>query len=264
MQADVIDAFMACLRDALQRTSQQYVAYAQDNDLNFQKDVIALPSGDGAAVALPFEGLHNVHLFLAKELLRTVHEHNKKHSCEKFSEQGWCHCHPAFNLCIGISDGKGIIYRDINDAYNVAGTVINMAARVMGLAGPQQILFSEDAYRQFIDMVDDVRVDERFREFRSVPIKHDLSINVFQYVEPEAEYLNSNPVEKLDMAEKATKLMKNLSTTFGVPMPTEALALDMTKALTVMEAVSRSFDAITPPVTPIEAQRVEQKPEKDS
>ena len=266
MQADVIDAFMQCLRDALQKTSQEYLAYAQENDLNFQKDVIALPSGDGAAVALPFEGLHDVHLFLAKELLRAVHEHNKKHSCEKFSGQGWCHCHPAFNLCIGISDGKGIIYRDINDAYNVAGTVINIAARVMGLAGPQQILFSEDAYRQFIDMVDDVRVDERFREYRSVLIKHDLNIKVFQYVEPEAEYLNSNPVEKLDMAEKATELIKNLSTTFGVQMPTEALALDMTKALTIMEALSRSFDAITPPVPPIEAQSLEQrqKPENDA
>jgi hypothetical protein len=263
MQADVIDSFMQCLRDALQKTSQQYLAYAQENDLNFQKDLIALPSGDGAAVALPFEGLHDVHLFFAKELLRTVHEHNKKHSCGKFSEQGWCHCHPAFNICIGISDGKGIIYKDINDAYNVAGTVINMAARVMGLAGAQQILFSEDAYRQFIDMVDDVRVDERFREYRA-PIKHDLLINVFQYLEPEAEYLNSNPVEKLDVVEKATALLKNLSTTFGVPDPTQALALDMTKALSFMETLSRSMGAITPPVTAIEAQSVEQKPEKDA
>jgi hypothetical protein len=199
MQAEVIDGLMTCLRAALDNTSRNYVRYAQENDLNFQKDVIALPSGDGAAVAFPFEGLHDIHLFFAKELLRAVHAHNQANPCDKFTEQGWCHCHSNFNLCMGISDGKGIIYKDINDGYNVAGSVINMAARVMGLAGANQILLSEEAYRQFIDMIDDVRVDERFREYREAEIKHGLKINVFQYIEPKAEYLNSAPVEQLDM-----------------------------------------------------------------
>ena len=171
-QAEVVDAFMLCLQEALERVSQQYVEFAQTNGFNFHEDVIAIPSGDGVAVAFPFEALSSVHLDFAKVFLAVVHSHNKAIGCEKFVEHGWCNCHSAFNLSVGVSEGPGIIYRDINGSYNVAGNVINMAACVRQLAGPGRIMFTEEAYNQLIDMVDNPYLDENFRMFENIGIKH--------------------------------------------------------------------------------------------
>ncbi len=69
-QVSVIDAFMECLSGALKTTSRKYIEYAQANDVNFQSDIIVLPSGDGAATAFPFEGLHDIHLVLQLSFLK--------------------------------------------------------------------------------------------------------------------------------------------------------------------------------------------------
>jgi hypothetical protein len=196
-QAEVVDAFTLCLKEALNRVSQQYFECAQDKGYNFQEDVIAIPSGDGAAVAFPFEALSSVHLDFAKGLLDVVHSHNKAIGCEKFVEQGWCNCHSAFNLSVGVSDGQGIIYRDVNGNYNVAGNVINMAACVMQLAGPGRIIFTEEAYNQIIDMVDNPYLDENFRMFENIGIKHGHRINVYQYIELDCDSIDSTPPEGL-------------------------------------------------------------------
>src|SRR5437870_11773602 len=45
----VIDAFTRSMRVALDDTSKLYLDYAQKNDLNFKNDVLAIPTGDGAA-----------------------------------------------------------------------------------------------------------------------------------------------------------------------------------------------------------------------
>jgi hypothetical protein len=55
-QAEVVDAFMACLREALERLSRQYAGIARADGLDFQDGVIAIPSGDGAAVVFPLQG----------------------------------------------------------------------------------------------------------------------------------------------------------------------------------------------------------------
>jgi class 3 adenylate cyclase len=196
-QAEVVDAFMACLKEALERLSRQYAGITRADGLDFQDDVIAIPSGDGAAVVFPFAGLFTVHLDFAKALLDVVHSHNKATGCEKFVAHGWCNCHPAFNLSVGVSDGQGVIYRDLNGNYNVAGNVINMAACVRQLAGPGRILFTEEAHNKIIDMVDNPYLDENFRQFDSVGIKHGRRINVYQYMEPDCDSIDSSAPKEL-------------------------------------------------------------------
>ena len=77
----------------------------------------------------------------------------------------------------------------------------------MGLADRNQILFTEDAYRQLIDMFDDPGLDENFTEYTNVKIKHGLKINVFQYAEDDLEGLNSFPNEELELKERTVNVM---------------------------------------------------------
>jgi hypothetical protein len=128
-QIDVVDAMTKSLNSALIAISQKYVHYAQDNTLNFNTDIIKLPTGDGAAVIFSFDGLYDVHLDFAKSLLNAAHELNSSNPCDTFANEGWCNCHPNFNLTVGISEGKGIVYKDVNGGFNVAGGVINMAGQ---------------------------------------------------------------------------------------------------------------------------------------
>jgi class 3 adenylate cyclase len=170
-QAEVVNAFMACLKEALERVSRQYAEIARADGLDFQDDVIAISSGDGAAVVFPFAALFAVHLDFARTVLDVVHSHNKAIGCEKFVAHGWCNCHPAFNLSVGISDGQGVIYRDLNGNYNVAGNVINMAACVRQLAGPCRVFFTEEAHNKIIDMVDNPYLEPDCGSIDSTPPK---------------------------------------------------------------------------------------------
>lgn len=220
-QAAVIDAFMHCLENARKNTAKEFTDFCEQNKVNFADDVIFLPSGDGAAICFPFEGIHDVHLVFAKNLLEQVANHNKEQACDKSNEQGWCNCHSAFDLSIGISEGKGVLYRDVNKNYNVAGNVINLAARVMGIAGKNQIFFSEEGYRQIIDMVDDPHLDEKFTEFKNVRIKHNLRISVYQLTDDSLEYINSDVPKDLQDKLEMDAAMGSLGK-LGFPNPADS------------------------------------------
>jgi len=198
-QAEVIDAFMVALDSAITGISQQYVRYAQDNGSDFQKDVICLPSGDGAAIVFPFDGTHDIHLQFCKLLLQNIYEHNGQNRCAKFENNGWCNCHDNYNISVGVSEGKGILYKDVNNNYNVAGNVINLAARLMSIAEKNQILLSEEAYSQLVDMVDDPYLDDKFTHYHDVYIKHGLKITVYQYTPRDCCFLNCEAPTKVGM-----------------------------------------------------------------
>jgi class 3 adenylate cyclase len=217
-QIEVIDAFTTCFRNALNETAKHYIEYAQNNDVNFRDDIIALPTGDGAAVIFSFDGLHDPHLYFAKMLLCESYKLRQGISCEKFSQEGWCNCHSYFNLRIGLSEGKGIIYHDVNGGYNMAGGVINLASRVLGLVDSNQIAFTEDAYRHIIDMVDDPYFIEHFVEYSDIQIKHGLKINIYQFIDEDLEYLNSDPPCDLVLRKKTDDVMKTLKAS-GFPVP---------------------------------------------
>ena len=81
-----------------------------------------------------------------------------------------------------MSHGEGIIYRDINGNFNIAGGVVNLASRVMATAGPNEIAFTEAAYRHYVDFSrNPVVYAEYFRKRPSVQIKHDQVLDVYIY-----------------------------------------------------------------------------------
>jgi len=209
-QVSVIEAFTRALQTALQEVGKKFLEYAQSNDLNFKSDIITIPTGDGAAVVFSFDGLADVHLYFARELLKASYESRVGAACEVFAAEGWCNCHSHFNLRIGISEGKGIIYRDVNDNYNVAGNPINMASRVMALADRNQILFTEEAYKQIIDMATDAGFLNQFVGFHNVPIKHGQKISVYQYTAPKDPCINNAAPDKLVVSKRFDENMRRM------------------------------------------------------
>jgi class 3 adenylate cyclase len=201
-QVAVVDAFMGCTEKALKAIAQQYIEYAQNNDLNFSTDIIRLPTGDGAAIIFPFDGIPDIHLSFARALVREVGLHNKQNSCSRFDADQWCNCHTNFLLRMGLAEGKVVFYRDLNASYNVAGGVINAAARVMAKADPGQIMLTEPAYKSLIDFLDDPKADESFRQYSEVVIKHGEKINVFQFLGAGDEHINKQPAKDLSLSEQ--------------------------------------------------------------
>jgi len=218
IQKKVIDNFTKLSQEALESTSQQYIKYAQENDLNFATDLIKIPTGDGLAVIFPFEGLQSAHLEFAKIFLEKIHEHNKIQICDRFIEPGWCNCHDNFNIRVGISEGKGIIYKDLNENYNVAGNVINMASRVMQLSDPNSILLTEEAYKNLIDMTLDTDIEDSFKEFVNIKIKHGIRLNIYQYC-LESDYINVNIPKKINKELMVKDFEKKLSAFMPFPIP---------------------------------------------
>jgi len=216
-QIAVVDSFTACLKEALKEISKSYIAYAQARDLNFDSDVIKLPTGDGAAVIFPFEGLHDIHLQFARTLLRIVDDRNRNNYCEKFTAQGWCNCHSNFNITTGISEGKGIIYTDLNGNYNVAGAVVNMAARAMGQADRNQIVLTQEAFDQLIEMDEDASLVDKFQPYE-VEIKHGIRVQIYQYCNQADGFVNSMPPKALSLAKRSEEVLDALRRS-GMPIP---------------------------------------------
>ena len=190
-QINVINAFQACLEAAIAATAEQFHEFLRDKQLSLRDNLILIPAGDGAAVGFPFGALRDAHLVFATALLTAIGIRRAAADCSVFRRnRGWCDCHDAMNVRIGISEGQLIVYKDINDNFNVAGTTVNVAARVMSIAQDNQIFFSEYAYRQILDMVP--RVAARFIEYRDVEVKHGLLLNVYQYADKSVKYLASS------------------------------------------------------------------------
>lgn len=217
-QVDVIDAFTECLNSALTETARRYIDYAQSNDVNFAADVIRLPTGDGAAIGFTFDGLHDAHLFLSEAILHEADERRSQSPCDKFSSAGWCNCHSHFNLRVGIAEGKAILYKDVNGAYNLAGGTINIAARVMSRMGRNQIGLTKEAYDQIVDMVDDPAMSDRFRNYDNVAIKHGLRTTIYQYLAADKHYINNDSVEELTISTAVESAMARMSSS-GFPVP---------------------------------------------
>ena len=218
IQKKVIDNFTETSQDALRVISQKYIEYAQENNINFVSDILKIPTGDGLAVVFTFEGLQFIHLDFAKAILEKIHEHNIKNDCERFKEQGWCNCHDNFNLRIGISEGKGIIFKDINGNYNVAGNTINIAARVMQKGDKNTILLIEDAYASIIDMTEDTLIEEDFNIFKNIKVKHGVKLNIAQYC-PKYDFINSQIPKEIEREIAFKKMVEGspfVSALFGM------------------------------------------------
>ena len=209
MQQLVIKAFNAVLQQSCDEISKEYAPDAQKRDLNFANDIIKIPTGDGAAIVFPFQGLQNIHLNFAVNLLSFVAANRHDVECQVFLENGWCNFHNFFDVRIGISEGKAIVFKDINDNYNVAGNPINMASRVMGLGDRQQILLTEEAYKNMIDMTEDTTLESKFVSHGMMQVKHDIGIGIYQYVGTGEKFINTNSPTTVDVYKKLTAFKGN-------------------------------------------------------
>lgn len=188
-QVEVINTFKVCLETALDQTAAHFKADLEKMRLKLRESVILLPAGDGAAIGFPFDGLHDMHLVFAVALLGAIGKRNAIADCVRFRRQDWCDCHDAMKIRTGVSEGKLIVYKDINDNFNVAGTTVNLAARVMSVADADEILFSEEAYRLFNDMTRGIA--SKFIGYSDVVVKHGLTLTVYQYANKQVKYLTT-------------------------------------------------------------------------
>lgn len=188
-QVELINAFTKLVERSLTETNKQHFDTLTANNHNLKSDSILIPTGDGIAVAMPFEWIKTLHLDLALNILRETSKLNQGNDCKIFTSESYCDCHNNLNVRIGIATGLVILYKDINSNYNVAGNVINMAARVMNCGTDNQIMFTKNAYLLFSDLSTDSKT---FIEHKNKEIKHGLSIDLYQYLDKNIPYLNSD------------------------------------------------------------------------
>ena len=246
-QIQVIDALTQCMVEAIKDLSADYAQYARDNQVDFFNDIAKVPTGDGAALMFSFDGLHDIHLRFAKSMLRHAALIRAKNPCPEYDEKGWCNCHPGFSLRIGVSEGKGVVYLDVNGNYNVAGAVINLADRVMGLVDPDQIGFTEEAYREIVDQDKDPRLPGQFRMYRDVKIKHDEKITVYQFLGDGEEYINAEAPENLvTIMDLIERIGKNFPT---LPSLTEKDANDQFGVHVGLNKIDVFFNSLANSIT---------------
>ena len=104
VQVEVIRNFMDIVKAARLETAKQYMEKASTARVDIIRDVIVLPSGDGAVVAFPFDFAQDMHMFFLRELLKKTAEVNRGFACEAFSKQGWCDCHHGFVMRYATAD----------------------------------------------------------------------------------------------------------------------------------------------------------------
>lgn len=144
--------------------------------LDLEQRVMYLPSGDGAAICIqlcpemPAEALDFVSNLASVVQQWNDAELNKVESGVRtdFFSKWWSNETPAFALRMGVTVGPHFRYSDLNNRENLAGAAINQAARLLTLAGPNQVVFSQEA----ADLVKNATHDDlRFLRTMSSTIK---------------------------------------------------------------------------------------------
>jgi class 3 adenylate cyclase len=179
-QQEIVGKLTSCLNRALIKTTKQFTSYQrQHREIDFHKGIVKIPTGDGAAIAFSYTGHPYIHLIFALSLLEAIEKSNGKTTSDV----------NQFHVRIGIAHDKGIIYKDMNGNYNLAGRAINMASRVMDIADQNQIMLSNQAYDNLIE--DQKQFAEKFELHGHFKIKNvSKPETVWQYFDEENQYLN--------------------------------------------------------------------------
>jgi hypothetical protein len=251
MQQRVVNAFSSTIGHAIKSVSAKYITESQKQNLNLSTDIILIPTGDGAAVVFPIQGLQNIHLVFALAFLNEAVA-GRQAECKIFADNGWCNCHEFFDVRTGVADGKVIVFRDINGHYNVAGGTVNTAARVMSLADRQQIIFTLDAYRNLIDMTEDTTLEDRFVLHGAVSVKHKVTLDICQYVGGGENYLNRDVPLDIAISVRQRELRKSSpifedTASYSPAEKMRALdAMEILKDMPIPEGFSNMFRAGIP------------------
>jgi sulfatase modifying factor 1 len=226
-QVGVIGKFMEAIESALKATAKHFVEDLQRIDVHLRPNIVLLPLGDGALIGFPFDAVPSMHMYFIASLLSIADGANRNFTCEHFTDEGWCDCHHGFLLRSGVSEGKLILYRDLNANFNVAGDPVNMAARVMALADANQVFFTAEAFNQIVELVPNT--DRNFRKYRQAQIKHGLRIDVYQWVDETMQGLDLTPhiglglvddsVEPDEMVTPVGPVVRTLDEAYGASPP---------------------------------------------
>jgi len=163
--------------------------------------LILPPTGDGICIALlNIEDPFDIHVRLALEILRNLHEHNQSINNEaNLPSRGRRVAKRNFEVRIGINANTDNLVIDINGYQNIAGRGINDAQRIMGKADGNQILIGQPVY-------DILRARESYMELlRSFPpttTKHNELIRVYQLVDESKTGLNLEVPQALKRVEQ--------------------------------------------------------------
>jgi len=146
--------------------------------------VVLIPTGDGMCIALLNVSIYDIHVSIAKEVLRRIHANNSR------VKEKW----RKFEVRIGINQGDDNIVTDINGRKNVTGAGINNTRRIMDLADGSQILVSSTVYDNLHPRK--AYYDAFSQEF-GYKAKHGLILKMYQIVKPETYWLNTNTPSNL-------------------------------------------------------------------
>jgi class 3 adenylate cyclase len=164
-----------------------------------KEKIIFLPTGDGTCIALTdLEGYgespHDAHLRLAVVILEAIDKYNQSAKSEK---------QRRLAVRIGINEHLDFVIIDINGNQNIAGTGINVAERVMSLAGSNQIFVSERVYgtlRYYKEYQGDFHPHEAI-------VKHGSKMTVYQYVAAGRPGLDTD-VRELERSQEGNNLLR--------------------------------------------------------
>lgn len=168
IQARIISALNEIVRAAL----DEYTIGGTDR--------VLIPTGDGLCIGLltATDDNYDLPVRVALSILRRLAKHNE-HSGEDDS----------FQVRIGIDQNVDNLVTDINGNLNVAGTGINMAARIMDLADSNQILVSQTVHSELYTRE---LYHSKLRKLPVVNVKHGVPLQVFQYVQEDFPGLDCN------------------------------------------------------------------------
>jgi hypothetical protein len=178
-----MDAFILSLRTAFHAVDREYQSFLLNEECHLPHDLVVVQAGDGAAIGFPFHGQFRMPLNFVKILFGQLEQNNRKVPCEQFEEMHWCNeeGHDHFDLRCGLSKGTVLLFRDLIGGYNMAGSPVNMASRVMSVAGARQVFLTEEYGQNLRGLIPSFNKD--FVQYIDVQIKHDLLINPYQFIE---------------------------------------------------------------------------------
>lgn len=201
-QGGTILALTACLKHAIEVTASSYSAQLASMHVHLQHAVVVLPTGDGVAIAFPFDTLPGLSMDFVDNLTAAVESHNQEEGrCAEFGGKGFCDCHTLLQLRIGVSEGATVLYEDFNGRLNVAGNPVGQAAQAMDLADPGQVFLTDNAHQTLINHVRGR--EQQFRTYFQTEIQEGVRVDVHQYVNEEIPGLNVEARAELEAADAA-------------------------------------------------------------
>lgn len=215
-QLNVINQFNSLIQMTFAELDKEFSEGLNRAVLNLETDTIKLPIGDGIAVGFTFQGLDNIHVRFAEILLKIVKTHSEEERCEDFETNEFCDYHSHLKVRIGIGRGECIVYKDVNKNYNLAGTEINWASRVMSMAGPNQIVFTAAAYHSYVNF-NGGHAKNLFVPYLKVEIKNGGCLDAYHYTNGIANEPQLNDIKRCENTTSTTQPINPKESTHDDP-----------------------------------------------